>query len=60
MSIDIRDGKTVSNELIDFVIKTYSNEGDTVLDMTTHNQVVGSMVEKLNRKFIGVDLIEIS
>jgi len=56
----IRGGKTVPDEMIEFFIKTYSNEGDTVLDMTTHNKVVGNVVEKLKRKFIGIDLLEIS
>ena len=44
---------------MEYLIKTYSNEGDTVLDMTTHNKVVGDRVEGLNRKFIGVDLLKI-
>lgn len=55
-----RGGKTISDDLIDYVIKTYSNEGETVLDMTTHNTVVGDRVEALNREFIGVDLLEIT
>jgi len=56
MEVNRRGGKTISDDVIDYVIKTYSNEGDTVLDMTTHNKVVGDRVEKLNRKFIGVDI----
>lgn len=59
MNLVVRGGKTVSDDLIDYVIKTYSNEGDVVLDMTTHNQVVGDRVELLNRIFIGVDLLDI-
>lgn len=59
MKVVTRGGKTVSDDFIDYVIKTYSNEGDTVLDMTTHNKVVGDRVEGLNRKFIGVDLLKI-
>ena len=51
-----RDGKTISDEMIEFFIKTYSNEGDTVLDMTTCNNVVGDVVKKLKRKFIGIDI----
>jgi len=51
----VRGGKTVSDNMIDYFIKTYSNEGDTILDLTTHNSVVGSRVEFLNRKFIGID-----
>ena len=45
--------------MIDFFIKTYSNEKDLVLDMTTHNKVVGNRVIELKRKFIGIDLIKI-
>jgi len=60
MKIQRRGGKTTSDDVIDYVIKTYSNEGDRVLDMTTHNTVVGNRVEALNREFIGVDLLEIT
>lgn len=52
----VRGGKTISDDMIDFFIKTYSNENDMVLDMTTHNKVVGNRVIALNRKFIGVDI----
>ena len=52
----IRGGKTIPDEMIEFFIKTYSNEGDTILDMTCHNNVVGDVVEKLNRNYIGVDI----
>ena len=53
--VAVRGGKTISDDMVDYFIKTYSNEGDTVLDFTTHNKVVGSRVELLNRKFIGID-----
>jgi len=52
----VRGGKTISDDMIDFFIKTYSNENDMVLDMTTHNKVVGNRVIALKRKFIGVDI----
>jgi DNA modification methylase len=52
----IRGGKTIPDEMIEFFIKTYSNEGDTVLDMTCHNDMVGNVVERLNRNYIGVDI----
>ena len=55
----IRGGKTISDDMIDFFIKTYSNEKDLVLDMTTHNKVVGNRVIELKREFIGIDLIKI-
>ena len=52
----VRGGKTIPDEMIEFFIKTYSNEGDTILDLTTHNKVVATVVTNLKRKFIGVDL----
>ena len=54
--VDIRGGKTVPDEMIEFFIKTYTNENDIVLDMTTHNDVVGNVVTKLKRNFIGIDI----
>lgn len=56
---DVRGGKTISDDMIDFFIKTYSNEDDLILDMTTHSKVVGSRAIALSRNFIGVDLLEI-
>lgn len=53
---NIRGGKTISDDMIDYFIKTYSNLGDTVLDFTTHNDVVGNRVDKLGRQFIGIDI----
>jgi DNA modification methylase len=49
-------GITRTDEQIDYFIKTYTNENDTILDMTCHNNYVGNRCEKLNRKYIGVDL----
>ena len=50
------NGITRSDDLIDFFIKTYTNEGDLVLDITTHNEIVGERATELNRDFIGVDI----
>ena len=45
------------DDLIEFFIKTYSNENDTVLDFTCHNNFVGDIVsDKLNRNYIGIDI----
>ena len=56
----IRKGKgngiTRCDEMIDYFIKTYSNEEDTILDMTHHNNIVGDRCALLNRKYIGVDI----
>lgn len=52
----IRGFSTRCNELVDFFIKTYSNEGDTILDITCYNYLTGIRSKKLNRKYIGIDL----
>lgn len=56
----IRKGKgngiTRCDDMIDYFIKTYSNEGDCILDMTHHNEIVGDRCEILKRNYIGVDI----
>ena len=49
-------GITRDDEQIDYFIKTYTNENDTILDMTCHNSYVGNRCEILMRNYIGVDL----
>ncbi len=49
-------GITRDDEQIDYFIKTYSNKGDTILDMTCHNKYVGERCNILERKYIGVDI----
>lgn len=49
-------GITRTDEQIDFFIKTYSNKGDTVLDMSCHSEVVGNRCGVLKRRYIGVDI----
>ena len=51
-----KTGITRTDEQIDYFIKTYSNENDTILDMTCHCSYVGDRCKLLNRKYIGVDL----
>ena len=55
--VHIRGGKTVCDDLIEYVVKTYSNEHDTILDMSCHNTVVGDVVHRLRRSYIGVDVV---
>ena len=50
-------GITRTDNMMDYFIKTYSNEGDTILDLTTHNKFLGTRAKKLNRNFIGIDII---
>ena len=52
----IKGGKSTPKPIIEQMVKTYTNEGETILDMTHCNQYIGEIVESLNRKYIGVDI----
>jgi len=41
--------------LMEYLIKTYTNEGDTVLDFTMGSGTTGVACKNLNRKFIGIE-----
>ena len=41
--------------LMEYLIKTYSNEGDVVLDFTMGSGTTGVACKNLNRKFIGIE-----
>lgn len=45
-------------ELLEYLIKTYSNEGETVLDNCMGSGSTGVAAVKTNRKFIGIELDE--
>ena len=49
-------GITRTDEQMDYFIKTYSNEGDTILDMTCCEDYLGNRCETLQRNYIGIDL----
>ena len=51
-----KSGITRTDEQIDYFIKTYSNEGETILDMTCHNDYVSKRCGLLKRNYIGVDI----
>ena len=55
------DGKTIHPTqkpvaLMEYLIKTYTKEGETVLDFTAGSFTTGVACVNLNRKFIGIEL----
>lgn len=44
--------------LMEYLIKTYTNEGETVLDFTIGSGTTGVACKKLNRSFIGIEIDE--
>ena len=49
-------GITRTDEHIDYFIKTYTNKGDTILDMTCHTDTVSKRCNELGRNYFGCDL----
>jgi site-specific DNA-methyltransferase (adenine-specific) len=42
--------------LMEYLIKTYTNENETVLDFTMGSGTTGVACKNLNRKFIGIEM----
>lgn len=51
----IRGFATRPDSLIELFIKSYTNEGDTVLDPTCYHGLSGRIAKHLKRKWIGID-----
>lgn len=45
-------------ELMEYLVRTYTNEGDIVLDFTMGSGTTGVACRNLNREFIGIELNE--
>ena len=43
-------------ELCEYLVKTYTNEGETVLDMTMGSGSTGVACKNTNRNFIGIEM----
>ena len=41
---------------MEYLIRTYTNEGDTVLDFTMGSGTTGVACARLNRNFIGIEI----
>ena len=41
---------------MEYLLKTYTNEGETVLDFTMGSGTTGLACKNLNRNFIGIEL----
>jgi len=51
-----KSGINRPDEMIDYFIKTYSNESETILYISCHNNYVGDRCIKLNRNYLGIDI----
>lgn len=46
---------TRPNELIELMIRSYTQDGDTILDPTCYKGVCGAIAKRMGRKWIGID-----
>lgn len=45
-------------DLMEYLVKTYTNEEDTILDFTMGSGSTGVVCKSINRKFIGIEMDE--
>ena len=43
-------------EMVDFFLRTYSNPGDEVLDITCYDAITGERCLALGRNYVGIDI----
>ena len=48
----------IIHEFCDYLVKTYTNEGELVLDFTMGSGTTGVACKNTNRNFIGIELDE--
>jgi site-specific DNA-methyltransferase (adenine-specific) len=61
MMMMMNEGKHTTQKLValcEWLIKTYTNEGDIVLDNTMGSGTTGVACKRTNRRFIGFELDE--
>eukprot|EP01045_Picozoa_sp_COSAG04_P007189 COSAG04_NODE_370_length_15729_cov_5.743506_2_plen_1041_part_00 len=47
---------TRCEEMVEYFVKTYSNAGDTVLDITCYDAITGGVCRDMGRSYIGIDV----
>jgi DNA modification methylase len=55
MKKHIRGFATRPDSIIELFIKTYTDEGDTILDPTCYQGLSGRIARNMNRRWIGID-----
>lgn len=54
----VRGLSTRPDELIEYIVKTYTIENDIVLDLTCYKGLTGTVCDKIGRRYIGVDITD--
>ena len=54
--IQSKNPKSIHDSITEKIIKTYTNEGDNILDFTCCSRGNGDIASKLNRHYLGIDI----